>query len=88
MQPRRVYKADHPGRADEGENQDEDADDPDHIDPNDQINEALDVLTVTAKKLSGLRLGRKFSGGPGKPKPDIATQNKNSHCAICGQVGH
>ena len=46
------------------------------------------MLTVTAKKLSGLRLGRKFSGGPGKPKPDIATQNKNSHCAICGQVGH
>ena len=26
--------------------------------------EALDVLTVTAKKLSSLKLGRKFSGGP------------------------
>ena len=30
----------------------------------DPITEALDVLTVTAKKLSSLKLGRKFSGGP------------------------
>ena len=79
---------DYDDQAEDPDAEDAEAGDPDDIDPNQQISEALDVLTVTAKKLNGLRLGRKFSGGPGKPKPDIATQKKTSHCVVCGQVGH
>ena len=79
---------DHDDQAEDHDAEGAEADDPDDIDPDEQISEALDVLTVTAKKLNGLRLGRKFSGGPGKPKPDIATQKKTSHCVVCGQVGH
>ncbi|CAE7750496.1 RE2 [Symbiodinium sp. CCMP2592] len=62
----------------------EDADD-------DPITQAMDVLTVTAKKLSSLKLGRKFSGGPKGGKGggrDIAAQKRTSNCAVCGQTGH
>ena len=45
---------------------------------------AAHCLTVTARRLSGMRLGRKFSGG-GK---SIAQRKAESHCAVCGQKGH
>ncbi|CAE7840841.1 RE2 [Symbiodinium necroappetens] len=66
----------------------------------DPITEALDVLTVTAKKLSSLKLGRKFSGGPRDGKgqrdgrdgkgagKDVAAQKRVTHCAACGERGH
>ncbi|CAE7223119.1 LZTR1 [Symbiodinium necroappetens] len=51
----------------------------------DAIAQAAEVLTVTAKKLSGMKLGRKFSGQPNK---DVAAQKRTTHCAVCGQLGH
>ena len=49
------------------------------------LSEVAEVLTVTAKKLSGLRLGRKFTGGPRK---DTAALKKETHCQACGEKGH
>ena len=48
------------------------------------IMEAAGVLTVTARRLQGVRLGRKFSGG----KATIEERKKRSHCSACGQQGH
>ena len=45
---------------------------------------AAHCLTVTARRLSNMRLGRKFSGG-GK---SISQRKAESHCAVCGQKGH
>lgn len=49
------------------------------------------VLTVTARRLAGLTLGRKFS----TKKPDsnnaasnIAKRKMTSHCSACGEKGH
>ena len=47
--------------------------------------EVAEVLSVTAKKLSSVRLGRKFAGGP---KKDAATLKRETHCAACGEKGH
>eukprot|EP00913_Durusdinium_trenchii_P002668 g2469.t1 len=44
---------------------------------------AAHCLTVTARRLSNMRLGRKFSGG-GK---SISQRKAESHCAVCGQKG-
>ena len=41
------------------------------------------VLTVTAKKLQGLTLGRKFTGAK-----SVEERKKNSTCSACGQPGH
>ena len=46
---------------------------------------AAHCLTVTARRLSGLRLGRKFSGQGSK---SIAQRKAESHCAACGAKGH
>ena len=55
-----------------------------------------DVLTLTAKKLSNLTLGRKFTGriktkgsgkGRGTGQQDDG-KKANTHCAACGQRGH
>ena len=48
------------------------------------VMEAANVLTVTARRLQGVRLGRKFSG----PKQSIEDRKKQSHCAACGEKGH
>ena len=48
------------------------------------IAEAADVLTVTTRRLQGVRLGRKFSGG----KATIEERKKRSNCSVCGQQGH
>ena len=44
---------------------------------------AAHCLTVTARRLNGLRLGRKFSGGK-----SLAQRKQESHCAVCGEKGH
>ena len=59
-------------------------DDADNGDIGDALAEAAQVLTVTARRLQGVTLGRKFSG---KPK-SREERKRNSHCAVCGQCGH
>ena len=46
---------------------------------------AAHCLTVTARRLSGLKLGRKFSTQGGKT---IAQRKQESHCQACGTKGH
>lgn len=50
----------------------------------DAVLQAAGVLTVTARRLQGVKLGRKFSG----PKASIEDRKKRSTCAACGQTGH
>ena len=59
-------------------------DDPENIE--DVMREVADCLTVTARRLQGVTLGRKFSGG-GRGK-GLEQRKKNSHCMACGQKGH
>ena len=78
---------------------DDDGDEPNDEDEagDDDDNESLDlenlsqVLTVTAKKLAGLTLGRKFTTQRPKSAKDdalIAKKKQNSHCMACGERGH
>ena len=54
----------------------------------DGISEALaaaaECLTVTARRLQGVTLGRKFSGAP----KSIEERKQQTHCAVCGEKGH
>ena len=68
------YEDDVPDNEDEGQEPEDDID----------LSELAQVLTVTARRLSGLTLGRKFSGGKKSP----AELKKSSHCGACGQLGH
>ena len=63
----------------------DDAEDPDQEqdEPEVDFGEVAEVLTVTAKKLQALTLGRKFSGNR-----HVADRKKNTHCAACGELGH
>ena len=63
----------------------EDAEDPDQEQDETEVDfgEVAEVLTVTAKKLQALTLGRKFSGNR-----NVADRKKNTHCAACGELGH
>eukprot|EP00438_Fugacium_kawagutii_P007101 Skav209599 [mRNA] locus=scaffold4140:22593:36171:- [translate_table: standard] len=71
-----------------------DEDHPDGGDPGDDsddlgLQELAQVLTVTARKLSGVTLGRKFTtklAGTKKKSPE--EMKKNTHCMACGAVGH
>ena len=67
------------------ENQDFDgqAEEEENDDSLDALREAAECLTVTARRLQGLTLGRKFSG-----QQSIQERKKNTHCAICGERGH
>lgn len=60
----------------------------DETDPGEQddgeLSEVIKCLTVTARRLQGMTLGRKFSGG----NRTIAQRKAESHCAACGQRGH
>ena len=65
---------------------DDDADEAWENEDDDQfsaLKEAAECLTVTARRLQGLTLGRKFSG-----QQSIQERKKNTHCAICGERGH
>ncbi|CAK9109800.1 unnamed protein product, partial [Durusdinium trenchii] len=46
------------------------------------------VLTVTARKLSGVTLGRKFTTGGKKVKKTPEELRKVTHCSACGALGH
>ena len=50
------------------------------------MQEVAECLTVTARRLQGVTLGRKFSNG-GKGK-SIEQRKRTSHCALCGEKGH
>ncbi|CAK9045906.1 unnamed protein product [Durusdinium trenchii] len=56
-------------------------------DVTDDLTNLAQVLTVTARKLSGITLGRKFStGNKSKKSPDEL--RKVTHCSACGGLGH
>ena len=78
-----------PNDADECEAADDDqpvqdGDDDDDGDLFNDLQEAARCLTVTARRLQGIKLGRKFTGG-GKT---IAQRKQESHCSVCGIKGH
>lgn len=64
----------------------DDGNDNEEFDPS----ELAQVLTLTAKKLSNLTLGRKFTNRPKTAqKTKLSAQDKlNTHCSACGAVGH
>ena len=66
------------------ENEDGQTEDAEEGDPADDLEEVARCLTVTARRLKGLTLGRKFSGG----SKTIAQRKQESHCAACGAKGH
>ena len=49
----------------------------------DGLQEVIQCLTVTARRLQGLTLGRKYTG-----KRSIQDRKRTSHCAVCGEPGH
>ncbi|CAK9010797.1 unnamed protein product [Durusdinium trenchii] len=56
-------------------------------DVTDDLTHLAQVVTVTARKLSGITLGRKFStGNKSKKSPDEL--RKVTHCSACGALGH
>ena len=66
---------------------------PDHSDAEQDeevdIQNLAQVLTVTAKKLSGITLGRKFTTGNAKKvKQNPDELRKVTHCGACGALGH
>ena len=65
---------------------DEEQPDEDFDDHQDET--AASVLTVTAKRLSGMTLGRKFTGGKPSGKKSPAELKKTTHCIVCGRQGH
>ena len=81
------------GQDDEGEpDPDGDEDEPDD-DGSVDLQEVSEVLTVTARRLAGLTLGRKFSNKkPGTNTSSnaaaIAKRKKTSHCSASGELGH
>ena len=62
----------------------QEGDDPD-------LSELAEVLTITAKKLSGLTLGRKWAkskpSGP-RDRASPSDAKKHTHCSACGAKGH
>ena len=63
------------------------------------LGELAQVLTLTAKKLSSMTLGRKFTGRPQSSKGNGKSGGKNggssmadrkrvTHCTACGALGH
>ena len=93
-----IDEADEFDEASDQEAQGEDDDQSEELQPDDDaepdITQLAEVLTLTAKKLSGLTLGRKFTGRPkakgsGKSKGgSIEDAKKNTHCSVCGAQGH
>ena len=48
------------------------------------MDDLIQVLTVTARRLASVKLGRKYSGNKTSP----AELKKTTTCAACGEVGH
>ena len=70
--------------ADDDQNQDDQADDANDADPGDDLGDLVQVLTVTARRLASVKLGRKFSGSKVPP----SELKKKTACAACGEIGH
>ena len=89
--PRKVFVAE---AAEHAENtiQDDEAtsveqaeEQPDQDEQNhDEQDDLIQVLTVTARRLASVKLGRKYSGNKTSP----AELKKTTTCAACGEVGH
>ena len=78
----------------------QEADDAEPLDDADEVGETADddqsntleedlaevarCLIVTARRLQGITLGRKFSG----PPKSLQQRKAESHCAVCGERGH
>ena len=84
-----------PDPDDEQEQDDEEELIPDEDPQEDEIDlhELSQVLTVTARRLAGLTLGRKYSDKkPGSSSATtsaaIAKRKQSSHCSACGERGH
>ena len=87
-------KDDAGGEEDQGEDADEGGDDG----ANDEAQKLLEVLTVTAKKLSGVTLGRKLTerkppqGGSSRPmrrdNRSIEDRKAAARCSDCDDMGH
>ena len=89
-----------PGIPEEEEaDQDPDEDGDEELVPEDEENdpetidnvmrEVAECLTVTARRLQGVTLGRKFSrGAPGGKGKSLDQRKRNTHCMACGQKGH
>ena len=89
--------ADADALEEDGELNDDGDDQEEELIPDDQeeeinLEELSHVLTVTARRLAGVTLGRKFSSRkPGtntSESADIAKRKQASHCAACGARGH
>ena len=82
-------EADEPN--DEQQQCDDDGDDMDD-DPSNSLADLAEVLTVTAKKLSGLTLARGWSkpktGNPKDKNRSVQDTKKVTHCTACGARGH
>ena len=50
----------------------------------DNLDDILEVLTVTARRLASVKLGRKYTGG----KSNTAELKKKTACAACVAIGH
>ena len=72
------------GAEDEGDETLEPEEDPSENDPEVTACQLAEVLTVTARRLSGMTLGRKYSGNKKSPEE----LKKVTHCGACGEVGH
>ncbi|CAE7200822.1 GIP [Symbiodinium microadriaticum] len=78
--------------AEHDQDEDEELIPDDSVDPEDGddiqtvMKEVADCLTVTARRLQGVTLGRKFTTNP--KNKDLEQRKRNSHCAACGQKGH
>ena len=79
------------GEGDEAFDQGDDGDDGEELLPDEgddaegAIQELMQVLTVTSKKLQSMTQGRKYRGAPRK---SVEERKRSSACSACGQIGH
>ena len=79
------------GEGDEALDQGDDGDDGEELLPDEgddaegAIQELMQVLTVTSKKLQSMTQGRKYRGAPRK---SVEERKRSSACSACGQIGH
>ncbi|CAE7366584.1 GIP [Symbiodinium natans] len=79
------------GDGEEAEDHNDDEDDGEELvpdgdnDPEGAIQELMQVLTVTSKKLQSMTQGRKYRGAPRK---SVEERKRSSSCSACGQIGH
>ena len=67
----------------EGDAEQEADEEAEEVDALAELSEVAQCLTVTARRLQGITLGRKFSGSK-----TIQQRKAESHCTICGGKGH